>query len=102
MIRRPPRSTLFPYTTLFRSHPAIQPVRPLWVTDVEPGELHAPRRAVDELPFSHVQPDMRHARTRPGGEEQDVAGSERVHHGRDLRPGARLVGGRDRGGRAPT
>jgi len=21
MIRRPPRSTLFPYTTLFRSHP---------------------------------------------------------------------------------
>src|SRR2546422_10057671 len=27
MIRRPPRSTLFPYTTLFRSHhPAIQAV----------------------------------------------------------------------------
>src|SRR2546426_3547547 len=24
MIRRPPRSTLFPYTTLFRSAPAIQ------------------------------------------------------------------------------
>src|SRR5256886_9310286 len=24
MIRRPPRSTLFPYTTLFRSHPAVQ------------------------------------------------------------------------------
>src|SRR2546425_12348532 len=24
MIRRPPRSTLFPYTTLFRSTPAIQ------------------------------------------------------------------------------
>src|SRR5258708_27233131 len=23
MIRRPPRSTLFPYTTLFRSHPQI-------------------------------------------------------------------------------
>src|SRR5256886_13192307 len=23
MIRRPPRSTLFPYTTLFRSHPEI-------------------------------------------------------------------------------
>src|SRR5436305_8386345 len=29
MIRRPPRSTLFPYTTLFRSpaaHPEVQPV----------------------------------------------------------------------------
>src|SRR3712207_7884594 len=25
MIRRPPRSTLFPYTTLFRSHGAVAP-----------------------------------------------------------------------------
>src|SRR2546430_9765247 len=25
MIRRPPRSTLFPYTTLFRSHAAFEP-----------------------------------------------------------------------------
>src|SRR5256885_4543729 len=25
MIRRPPRSTLFPYTTLFRSHPRFAP-----------------------------------------------------------------------------
>src|ERR1039458_2855334 len=24
MIRRPPRSTLFPYTTLFRSHPSLR------------------------------------------------------------------------------
>src|SRR5437762_14120525 len=24
MIRRPPRSTLFPYTTLFRSHPMVR------------------------------------------------------------------------------
>src|SRR2546426_1026677 len=29
MIRRPPRSTLFPYTTLFRSHWAVRHVRPL-------------------------------------------------------------------------
>src|SRR3712207_8271244 len=29
MIRRPPRSTLFPYTTLFRSPPPVtQPVQP--------------------------------------------------------------------------
>src|SRR5256885_4456183 len=31
MIRRPPRSTLFPYTTLFRSHEAVEgdaPARP--------------------------------------------------------------------------
>src|SRR3712207_7637672 len=35
MIRRPPRSTLFPYTTLYRSHPARPPVRLL------PRVLHA-------------------------------------------------------------
>src|SRR2546429_9555948 len=29
MIRRPPRSTLFPYTTLFRSNPGKQPVQAL-------------------------------------------------------------------------
>src|SRR2546426_5913806 len=28
MIRRPPRSTLFPYTTLFRSEPAFEPAEP--------------------------------------------------------------------------
>src|SRR2546429_3999560 len=27
MIRRPPRSTLFPYTTLFRSHASVTPSR---------------------------------------------------------------------------
>src|SRR3712207_9389488 len=39
MIRRPPRSTLFPYTTLFRS-------RPLLVRDDD--ELGAVAEAVDE------------------------------------------------------
>src|SRR3712207_8020944 len=38
MIRRPPRSTLFPYTTLFRSlvlldQPVVQPVRDLLAGD---------------------------------------------------------------------
>src|SRR5256885_8545645 len=38
MIRRPPRSTLFPYTTLFRSKPAFSPtddwpVRPELLND---------------------------------------------------------------------
>src|SRR2546427_2796946 len=38
MIRRPPRSTLFPYTTLFRSH------------EVEVGALHAGGR------LHHLEP----------------------------------------------
>src|SRR3712207_8828949 len=39
MIRRPPRSTLFPYTTLFRSRPRHEPHqrRPPVVPGVAPG-----------------------------------------------------------------
>src|SRR5207253_6144303 len=70
-----------------RPHPAIQPVRPLRVTDVEPGQLHAARRAVDELPFSDVHPDVRHSRARPGGAEKDIARSQRVHDMSRLRSG---------------
>src|SRR2546430_3139494 len=33
MIRRPPRSTLFPYTTLFRSRHAVVPRREILVGD---------------------------------------------------------------------
>src|SRR5256712_13890479 len=44
MIRRPPRSTLFPYTTLFRSHTyyGAGPDAPLYHTEAEaPQELGA-------------------------------------------------------------
>src|SRR2546428_9678286 len=39
MIRRPPRSTLFPYTTLFRSSRSLRPS-----PDGEPRRVHAPQR----------------------------------------------------------
>src|SRR5215203_6643390 len=42
MIRRPPRSTLFPYTTLFRSHRAQQPV---WVDRHDQLGLDRPVRS---------------------------------------------------------
>src|SRR3712207_8659121 len=51
MIRRPPRSTLFPYTTLFRSHP-YRPVLPLLFPDDRgrlPPDAHAGGRARDPL-----------------------------------------------------
>src|SRR2546427_12002750 len=38
MIRRPPRSTLFPYTTLFRSQAALQESVPV----APEGERHVP------------------------------------------------------------
>src|SRR5258708_18943232 len=37
MIRRPPRSTLFPYTTLFRSYPTVAqqyPLMPEFLSDI--------------------------------------------------------------------
>src|SRR5437773_9640610 len=50
MIRRPPRSTLFPYTTLFRSHAAARP-QPLLVS----------------RPALHDGPDRATWRARPRG-----------------------------------
>src|SRR3712207_8263092 len=63
MIRRPPRSTLFPYTTLFRS------VREARRRAVEHGRGRAGRHG-----------DQGRARTRAGGARADPA--------RGLRPGA--------------
>src|SRR3712207_6907831 len=40
MIRRPPRSTLFPYTTLFRSRVVSHPSRCLLRQADHPGEPH--------------------------------------------------------------
>src|SRR5690348_179102 len=46
MIRRPPRSTLFPYTTLFRSLTKIFELRPLRRALRETGRLHPARPVV--------------------------------------------------------
>src|SRR5256885_10921047 len=48
MIRRPPRSTLFPYTTLFRSIP-----------ETRPGSLPAPRRGARNTGAMVVARDIR-------------------------------------------
>src|SRR3712207_8344264 len=45
MVRRPPRSTLFPYTTLFRSREAVGAVEALLGGAV--GPVEAPVRAED-------------------------------------------------------
>src|SRR2546430_2898151 len=50
MIRRPPRSTLFPYTTLFRSrHPAAAPAAP-----VSPGAPQEPLPLANERSEEHT------------------------------------------------
>src|SRR3712207_7150525 len=49
MIRRPPRSTLFPYTTLFRSVDARQPVAPRGRIGVIPTGEEVPGEPLDRL-----------------------------------------------------
>src|SRR5258708_19742825 len=54
MIRRPPRSTLFPYTTLFRSVPG-DPVEQMLGEGAAPGQLTQLRHALGlDLPL-HTQ-----------------------------------------------
>src|SRR2546422_6731143 len=62
MIRRPPRSTLFPYTTLFRSgryadHPrAFPPVHPEEEQKWHQGQKHIdPVEFLDDAPSQHPQ-----------------------------------------------
>src|SRR2546426_6055154 len=55
MIRRPPRSTLFPYTTLFRS--PVEPQRPVLMIDDEQlalGPLPPEREEVDARSEEHT------------------------------------------------
>src|SRR3712207_7960500 len=60
MIRRPPRSTLFPYTTLFRSRGPVDAPRPRHGPDVEisaPGPSCVRVLQVGgSLPRFHAQP----------------------------------------------
>src|SRR3712207_7857990 len=62
MIRRPPRSTLFPYTTLFRSRDGDDVLVP------RPGAAGIPRR-----PRGTGAPGQRRG-VEPGGDESDARG----------------------------
>src|SRR2546430_9893813 len=58
MIRRPPRSTLFPYTTLFRSLGSLQErqdFHPCCLCDHDPGPDHQQDRKSTRLNSSHSQ-----------------------------------------------
>src|ERR1017187_7770805 len=67
MIRRPPRSTLFPYTTLFRSQLARSGL----------FSLASPMRGVDEA-FGAVIDGLRHLAGRGGIIAPDVPGDARI------------------------
>src|SRR2546429_1629551 len=78
MIRRPPRSTLFPYTTLFRSvtaNVALSPIGPLWFAGcaVMRGGM-----------TGGVPPDMSGAEPEP----QAVTASAEAYVSRRIAPGS--------------
>src|SRR3712207_202596 len=80
MIRRPPRSTLFPYTTLFRSHlPRVGAL----------GRLHADRDVADELLVEAV---LHHA----GGELLAALAGQRAGVDADRHRDVGLVDGDER------
>src|SRR3989475_10300326 len=83
MIRRPPRSTLFPYTTLFRSHanePTVLPARRFeelsalarrtyedtagearpYLTDEEMRDLTIPKGSLDETERLEIESHVTH------------------------------------------
>src|SRR3989440_7219292 len=96
MIRRPPRSTLFPYTTLFRSP--------------EPELVHD-RVAAGRLAHGAVVERLRAAdrAERDGGDDEGDPGCDRLSRMTDapasdahVRPPARVLGGSHRRGRVPS
>src|SRR3712207_9518077 len=77
MIRRPPRSTLFPYTTLFRSD-VVRPRRP---APEGVGDAAARERLREGLRPPRVQPGVApvdEGRVRAQGEEQRQDGPQAV------------------------
>src|SRR2546429_642826 len=75
MIRRPPRSTLFPYTTLFRSVARADVVRKAHVVADDVGL--ADRERVQELPVAAFVPRLRDAAVR--SEEHTSELQSRLH-----------------------
>src|SRR2546427_2472352 len=68
MIRRPPRSTLFPYTTLFRSHRRVAHVAHHEDGEQDHQELH---QMVAGQEAERVLIQVRGRERKEGGERQD-------------------------------
>src|SRR5256885_12109247 len=90
MIRRPPRSTLFPYTTLFRSRRARRlPCR--WPLDEEPGDPRARQQRGDEQDYAlrnKAKVGERRTRTKAG---EAPANARSEEHTSELQSPCNLV-----------
>src|SRR2546425_8881361 len=89
MIRRPPRSTLFPYTTLFRSHERVEPLGRF----VQHEQRRIGLERLDESKFA-FHPGAIHAQRPPeiGARELETIGEQRSEeHTSELQSLAYLV-----------
>src|SRR5205809_5787620 len=89
MIRRPPRSTLFPYTTLFRSHPRRKRRRSSYGRRSSTTTM---RRVRSEEHTSELQSRL-HLVCRLLLEKKKVAQAGGQHHSQQLDAGVRQTGG---------
>src|SRR2546425_7484778 len=83
MIRRPPRSTLFPYTTLFRS---VEAVRRLWYPlgyNIRPVRLHAIARETVARYGGRLPDDAAALRRLPGVGRHTAGAVLSFAYGRD-------------------
>src|SRR2546425_1832814 len=83
MIRRPPRSTLFPYTTLFRS----KIIFAMWQRQVPYDEQY--HLATDDAPGDAATSERKNRQTRPPNSSASFARSE--EHTSELQSLAYLV-----------
>src|SRR5258707_10652019 len=63
MIRRPPRSTLFPYTTLFRSQPGVDRIS----ANIVQVDLGVHEVARQQQGFRRLPPTLLNSQRWPGG-----------------------------------
>src|SRR2546427_9187701 len=102
MIRRPPRSTLFPYTTLFRSEQCDVwrdgggGKREAWVDVLRDHRWGAGREPGSERPFRRPRRNVEHAEHTDRGAGDGVSLAAEVVR---LASGQRRVGGGGGGGR---
>src|SRR3989441_10678692 len=72
MIRRPPRSTLFPYTTLFRSTPAMEEVQSGAGVEAQPAALADGQIARVEQAFRATERFGRARERQEAGDRSDL------------------------------
>src|SRR2546429_1926416 len=80
MIRRPPRSTLFPYTTLFRSVPDFEraPERPA-LSDASSLRYHGAKRVLEPEAIAGTLPDLHVGEQPERSEEHTSELQSRLH-----------------------